>query len=79
MAENQTVCIRFKQSSVIKSLAAEKYKPCGIYKRINDAWFSKKKFYKLAKYGFAWIEMIIHGVEAHRLSGKEKSFSCSSK
>ena len=56
MAANQTQFLRLKQRSVIKFLVAEKYKPYEIYRRMCDlyrkAFFFK--FYKSAKYWFAW-------------------------
>ena len=47
MVANQTECTRLEQSSLIKFLVAEKFKPCEIYRRMCDVYretcFSHKK------------------------------------
>ena len=62
----------------MKSLKAEKCKPCEIYRRVCsvyvEACFNQKIFTNWQNMDLprqALVEKTIHGVEAHRLSSKE--------
>ena len=66
MAINQTECFSFEQRSVIKSLVAEKCKPCEICKRMCDVYreeyFSPKNFTNWLNIGLplqAWVKKIV--------------------
>ena len=78
MAVNQTKRFRLEQKSVIKSLLAEKWKPCEIYQKICDeyweACFSQKNLYKLAKDKFGITSLSRKDStfrKMHWISGKE--------
>ena len=57
MVENQIVCSRLEQRSVMKFLLAEKCKQCEIYRRkwdvYKEAWFCQENVYKWTKHGRA--------------------------
>ena len=67
-------CSRLEQSSVIKLLVAEKYKPFEIYGRIWDVYresiFTNGLNMDLPLW--AWVKKTVHGMETHWLFCKEK-------
>ena len=79
MGANQIECYTLKQKSIFKFLIAEKYKPCEIYRRVDDvcreACFSQKTLYKWAKHRFVTTSLsykkIIGVITTYWLSAKE--------
>ena len=79
MAANQTECFKLEQRSVIKSLVAEKCKPCEIYRRICNVYREASSYQKIYT---NWLNMgspqqtrvekTVAGMEIHWFSSKEK-------
>ena len=78
MVANQTACSQLEQTSIVKFMTAEKWKPYEIYQTMCDAYveicFSKEN-YVWSKHGLppgACIEKTVYVVEPQLLSDKEK-------